>query len=248
MRLRLSALVLAALVSSHAALAQGKFPPDSLTNVRVFPKTMPIPQFIGAMRNFTFALGVRCQHCHLGEEGQPLTTFNFTSDEKRTKVVARQMMQMVAEVNRRLDSIPGKVGVGPAVTCATCHRGITRPVPLGQLIAEVAIASGGDSATRAYRALRQRYFGRDAYDFSEASLNTAGFRTAQGKKPDEALALLKLNEEFYPVATSTAVTRGNVLLMKGDTGAAAASFREALRRDSTNFEARTRLQNIGQKP
>jgi hypothetical protein len=33
--------------------------------------------------------------------------------------------------------------------------------------------------------------------------------------------------------------------MKGDTNAAAESFREALRRDSTNIEARGRLRTIG---
>jgi len=35
--------------------------------------------------------------------------------------------------------------------------------------------------------------------------------------------------------------------MKGDTTAAEASFREAIRRDSTNNEARGRLQAIGKK-
>jgi hypothetical protein len=41
------------------------------------------------------------------------------------------------------------------------------------------------------------------------------------------------------------VFRGNVLLLHADTNAAAAAFHEAIRRDSTNFEARQRLRAIG---
>ena len=244
-RLVLTTLVLTA---ASAQAQAGKFPPDSFVNVKIFPKTMPVMNLIGSMRNFTGALGVRCTHCHLGEEGKPLTTFDFSSDEKRTKLVARQMLQMVGEINKRLDSIPGRVAGGPAVTCTTCHRGVARPMPLGQLLADAAVSSGADSATRAYRALRQRLYGRDAYDFGEPSLTTAAFRTAQRGKHDDALSLLKLNEEFFPTSSNTSVVRGNVFLMKGDTSAAAGSFREAIRRDTSNGEARGRLREIGQKP
>jgi len=38
---------------------------------------------------------------------------------------------------------------------------------------------------------------------------------------------------------------GNMALMKGDTTAAKAAFREAVRRDSTNAEAKGRLRAIG---
>ncbi len=247
MRARLVLLALAITAPSVSA-QPGKFPPDSLRNVRVFAKSTPPQQLIGAMRNFSGALGVRCTHCHLGEEGKPLATVDFASDDKRTKLVARQMMQMVGEINRRLDSIPGRVAGGPAVTCATCHRGVARPIALGQLLSEVALAAGGDSAMRTYRALRQRFYGRDAYDFGEPSLTTAAFRTAQRGKHEDALALLTLNEEFFPASSATSVSRGNVLLMKGDTSGAASSFREAIRRDSTNGEARGRLRDIGVRP
>ena len=230
--------------------AQGpaKFPPDSLVNVRVFPKGTPVMNLIGSMRNFSGALGVRCTHCHVGQEGQPLTQLDFTSDEKRTKVVARQMLQMVAEINRRLDSIPGRVAGAPAVTCATCHRGLARPVPLSAVLAEAALAAGADSATKAYRSLRQQYHGRDAYDFGEGSLSTAAFRTARGGKIDEALVLVQLNEEFFPASSAVAVIRGNIVLMRADTAGAAAAFREAIRRDPANGEARGRLRDIGQAP
>ncbi|PYP41020.1 MAG: hypothetical protein DMD48_01635 [Gemmatimonadetes bacterium] len=55
-----------------AAQAPGHFPPDSLINVKIIPKNTPVMQVVGIMRNFAGALGVRCQFCHVGQEGQPL--------------------------------------------------------------------------------------------------------------------------------------------------------------------------------
>jgi predicted negative regulator of RcsB-dependent stress response len=68
------------------------------------------------------------------------------------------------------------------------------------------------------------------------------------KHYDDALALLKVIEGFFPGSSNISVFRGNILLMKGDTNAAAGAFREALQRDSTNGEARSRLKDIGQTP
>ena len=248
MRIRFALLVLLAAPAILGAQPQAHFPPDSLINVHVFPKTTPVIQVVAAMRNFSGALGVRCNYCHVGEEGRPLETFNFASDDKRTKLVGRQMMRMVQEINHRLDTLPGRTSPGLQVTCATCHRGVPRPMPLNQLLTDAATAAGTDSAVRAYRALRQRYYGRDAYDFSEFSLNSAALSVARAGRYDDALALLRLNEEMFPSSSATYVARGNVVLMRGDTASAAAAFREAIKRDSTNNEARGRLRAIGQQP
>jgi len=199
------------------------------------------------MRNFTTALGVRCGFCHVGKEGAPISSYDFASDEKRTKRTARQMMLMLAEVNRRLDTLPERKNPGLMATCNTCHRGVNRPVPLSMYVSDVALSAGTDSAIKTYHALRDRYYGRDAYDFGEPSLNEAAFRLARAGKFDEALALLKLNEEQFPKTSSTYVFRGNVLLMRADTNAAADAFREAIRRDTTNFEAKQRLRAIGRQ-
>jgi hypothetical protein len=242
-----SLLVVASHVQPAAAQAPGKFPPDSLVNTKVFPHNTPVTEVLGAMRNFTTALGVRCGFCHVGKEGAPISSYDFPSDEKRTKRTARQMMLMLAEVNRRLDTLPERKNPGLMATCNTCHRGVNRPVPLSMYVADVATAAGTDSAIKTYRALRERYYGRDAYDFGEPSLNEAAFRLARAGKFDEALALLKLNEEQFPKSSGVYVFRGNVLLMHADTNAAADAFREAIRRDSTNFEARQRLRAIGRQ-
>jgi len=247
MRVRLT-IAMAVMLAPAVAAQPGKFPPDSLVNVKVIPKTTPVTELIGTMRNFTSFLGVRCQFCHIGEEGRPLTEFDFTSDEKRTKQVARQMMRMVQEINERLDTIPGRTTPGLQVTCGTCHRGVTRPVPLSALMEDVAGSAGADSAIRAYRALRAKYYGADAYNFGEASLNIAAFRLGRANRFPEAFALLGLNEELFPGSSGMYVFRGNISLMQRDTAAAAKAYREAIRRDPQNEEAKGRLRNIGQQP
>jgi Photosynthetic reaction centre cytochrome C subunit len=240
-----SLLVVASVARPAAAQAPGKFPPDSLVNTKVIPHNTPVTEVLGIMRNFTSDLGVRCGFCHVGKEGAPISSYDFPSDEKRTKKTARQMMLMLAEVNRRLDTLPERKNPGLTATCGTCHRGVNRPVPLSMYVSDVAVSAGTDSALKTYKALRDRYYGRDSYDFGEPSLNQAAFRLARAGKFDEALAMLKLNEEYFPKSSGMYVFRGNVLLMRADTNGAAEAFREAVRRDTTNFEAKQRLRAIG---
>lgn len=245
-----SLLVMALLLPLTALRAQaaGKWPPDSLVNTKVFPRTTPVMDVVGAMRNVTAALGVRCSYCHVGTEGEPLERYDFPSDEKRPKLIARQMMRMVEEINHRLDTIPSRPAPAVEVTCRTCHRGVSRPVPLSTIIIDATLAAGADSGLRAYQALRERYYGRDAYDFGESALSIAAFRVSRQGRTDDGLRLLDANEQRFPGSSGLAVFRGNILLMRGDTTGAAAAFREAIRRDAGNGEARGRLRDIGQAP
>lgn len=245
MQVRARHLLFLLLPGALQAQVAGKFPPDSLINTKVIPHETPVLEVVGTMRNFAGDLGVRCQFCHVGEEGKPLATFDFAIDEKRPKLVARQMMRMVQEINRRLDTIPERPAQEVEVTCRTCHRGASRPVPLYALVVDAAQAAGADSAIRAYQTLRARYYGRDAYDFGESSLNIAAFRLGRARRFDDALAILALNEQLFPGSSGMYVFRGNIQLMQGDTSAAEAAYREAIRRDSTNGEARGRLRDIG---
>jgi ferredoxin len=83
------------------------------------------------MRGFTRALGVRCTHCHVGIEAQPLETMDFVADTKATKQTARQMIRMLQAINgEHLARLDERSDPPVGVTCATCHRGIRRPRPL----------------------------------------------------------------------------------------------------------------------
>jgi cytochrome c-type biogenesis protein CcmH/NrfG len=71
---------------------------------------------------------------------------------------------------------------------------------------------------------------------------------ARAGKIDDALAVLRLNERLYPNTAALSIVRGNIALMRADTAAAATAFREAIRRDPKNDEARGRLRDIHQAP
>ncbi len=248
MRASWAALGVVLSVGTVEAQSAGRWPPDSLVNTTVIPRGTPVIQVVGRMRNFAFDLGVRCEFCHDGEPGKDLATFDFASDRKRTKTVAREMMRMVDDINRRLDSLPSRPVPPVRVTCATCHRGVSRPMPLSSLIAEVAQGSGADSAIAAYRGLRARHFGSGAYDFGESSLSVSAFRLGRASRFAEAFRILDLNAEFYPTSSGIEVFRGNLELMRGDTVAARRAFREALRRDPSNEEAQGRLDTVTPRP
>lgn len=78
------------------------------------------------MKGFAQGLGVRCSHCHVGEEGKPLSTFDFASDAKKEKLTARAMMRMVHRINEQDFKV--KQPADLKVTCYTCHRGATKPL------------------------------------------------------------------------------------------------------------------------
>jgi tetratricopeptide (TPR) repeat protein len=239
------AVVLAAglaLTAARPAAGQGHFPPDSFTNLKVFPKTIPVRTLINTMRGFTEALGVRCPYCHVGREGQPLDSFNFASDEKRPKRVARVMLHMVMHINEEhLAEVPDRPQPVVEVRCATCHRGVTRPRLMDDEMRLTLADSGLDAAVRHYRDLRQRYYGSGAYDFREMVLNEVARGEAMAGHPANALGLLQLNAEFYPASGEISYLRGEVQLQQGDTADAVAAFREALAKDSTIVPARRRL-------
>lgn len=67
----------------------------------------------GAMRNAAQGLGVMCTFCHVDDR---------SSDEKPEKLVARNMFQLVKDINAKFPD--GKVHV----TCYTCHRGAEMPL------------------------------------------------------------------------------------------------------------------------
>src|SRR5262245_49913333 len=96
----------AACAAFVAAVATAQAPPPAggplappYKNLKVFPKDISQQQLLGNMKGFAQALGVRCIHCHVGAEGQPLSTFDFASDAKPQKATARKMLAMVHRIN-----------------------------------------------------------------------------------------------------------------------------------------------------
>lgn len=192
-----------------------QFPPKELKNLKVFPKDTTPRELIENMKGFAQALGVRCQHCHVGEEGMPLTEFDFVSDEKETKDVARFMLRMTKEINSQYMTKLGKEKT-IEVNCTTCHHGQSLPQTLEDVLAETISEDGVQAAIKQYHSLRDRYYGSFVYDFRENVLpRLAGQLSIVGKR-DDAIEVLKLNVELHPKSVMSYFSLGELYAIKGE--------------------------------
>jgi tetratricopeptide (TPR) repeat protein len=223
-------LVLApAAVLSPALRAQQGWPPDSAVNLQVLPKDIPIRDLIETMRGFAGALGVRCTHCHVGDDPQDLRSIDFPSDEKIEKKKAREMIRMRDRINGELlAALPERSDPPVVVECATCHHGLEKPADLRDVLAAKVEEGGAEAAIAEYERLREEYYGSWSYDFREFALINVAERTAD-RHPDEALALLDYNLTLFPESVMTYVGEAEILADRGDIDGALARLREAER-------------------
>lgn len=221
----LPAAALATALAVPAATAQ-QWPPE-IKNLQHFAADTEVGELIGTMRDFAFALGVRCQYCHVGEEGQPIATFDFASDQKETKRKARIMLSMVERINGEL--LAG-LDVEPAgrlrVECVTCHRGAARPEQLADILVRVASEEGGEAAVARYRELREEHLEGQAYDFGESTLMRAAERLARSDRLDAAAELLGLDLELNPGSSWALMTLAAVEERRGELAAAIAALEQ----------------------
>ncbi len=214
--------------------------PDDFTNLELFPKDIGKRELVSAMRSFASALGVRCNHCHVGPEN--LDGMDFATDELEHKRVARAMMQMTDAINSNLLPVTGRE-VTLRVRCVTCHRGITKPEQLDDILTAALEKDGVDGAVARYRELREEHYGSGAYDFSAGTLNGLAETLAREKQDaDGAIKTLELNVEFNPEATYSFMMLGQLQMMKGDKDGAVASLQRALELEPENERAKTMLE------
>src|SRR5690242_20033147 len=232
---------------------------DTVKNLKVLPKTMTRPQVVAVMNSIRTALGEDCEFCHHTGPGVPRDSVDFASDEKPMKVKARAMLQMAMDINNNyLAKLETRNDPAIAVNCMTCHRGVALPQPIDDIVRNTLTSKGLDSATATYKALRTRYYGSASYDFSERPLNAlaAGMLPQFGRggqpnpnapapQPDNALAILKLNQEFFPQSANIEVQMGLAFRAKGDTVQAKAHWQKALQLDPNNRGAQQLLSGRG---
>lgn len=96
---------------SQPAPAPEKTAGETMRNVHVL-KDIPAGEWNDVMFFINGALGVGCEHCHAPQ---------FEADSKKPKLIARNMMKMVREINA--NNFDGK----QVVTCNTCHQGHLKP-------------------------------------------------------------------------------------------------------------------------
>ncbi len=219
--------------SATAAQAQGGFRwPDHPKNIKALPDDIGGERLSAVMRGFTAALGVRCEYCHVDNGARSLADFDFASDDKPTKAKARLMIRMVHDINGTQLAGLADLGVPDAervrVTCVTCHRGLSRPVMLEDVLARTIDSAGVDSAIAQYQALRKRYYGGFSYDFSPGVLTRLGEELSRAGKYPAAIAMIQLEITTNGEDVRTLAALGGAQAASGDKEAALATFQKAL--------------------
>jgi hypothetical protein len=113
--------------------------PRKLKNIKVFPASFTYEQVDHAMDQFKVDLGVKCNYCHAPDKDNPRRN-DLPSDDNPNKDIARQMMRMTEEMNRKyiatIKHTEQDTAMIQLVTCNTCHRGA--PKPFGKPVAAPA--------------------------------------------------------------------------------------------------------------
>jgi hypothetical protein len=239
---------------SGAAASQQEAP---MTNLQVWPKDTPRAQVIQTMQAFNSSLGITCNYCHVqGPDGK----MDFASDAKREKIVARQMILLRDSINVLVPAIVGKrAGIGPTsgmqgytgegapvrVLCSSCHRGLPVPKAIAEFITEAEGANGGATAGLAkFRELREKFFGGQTFDFTDQALLTIAQRAVTAKRPDDAIAYLQANIEYWPRSARTYQALAQVRNSKGDKAGAIRDLEKAVELDPANAQAKTQLAQL----
>jgi outer membrane lipoprotein-sorting protein len=181
-----------------AAPQASKTASQQFKNIQIL-KDIPADQLIPGMQFITASLGVECDYCHVEHA--------FEKDDKKPKVAARKMMEMMITINK--ENFDGQ----REVTCYTCHQGGAKPVSI-PIIAEhekaPAMMAGGataEPASPAAEALLDKYLaavgGADALK-KISSRVTKGTVTVFGdqhmpveiyaKAPDQRVSVMKMKE------------------------------------------------------
>jgi tetratricopeptide (TPR) repeat protein len=195
------------------------------------------------MFEFTRALGVRCSFCHKGVEGQPLSTYDFASDDNPNKNRAREMVRMVADIKPPLEKVQVSGEQPVNVWCYTCHRGRPRPTTLVQDLNEEYKTHGIKAALDDYADLKKRFYGRGSYDFGEDSLNTFGYQVLE-KDASAAVQVFRLNTEVFSDSGNVWDSLGEAYMKAGDMKMAEESYQKSLKLDPKNENAANMLKKI----
>jgi len=188
------------------------------------------------MEEVSQALGVRCNYCHSAPRG--------SNQPEPKKEIARAMMAMTRDLNAKVQEATGKPATETTrVECATCHHGVAIPQPLSAIVLRTVAEKGGVAAVDQYRDLRKQFYSRATYDFSEDALLEIVQRVVQGR-PDDAIALLRMNLEFNPQSAKTYALLGFAYTRKLDDASAIANLEKSLELDPTNAVVRGQLEQL----
>ena len=213
---------------AQAPAAQASLP-QKFTNLQVWPADTPPATIYQFMNAFGDSLGITCDYCHVkGADGK----FDFASDAKREKVVARRMILLRDSINVELPAIVGKrAGAGTTsvngypdapvrVLCSSCHRGLPIPHSIADEVSAAETNGGGAAGLAKFKELRDKYYGGQQYDLRETALIGIANRALTMKRVDDAIAYLQLNAGYFPKSGATYQALARAHQAKGDAAAA----------------------------
>jgi hypothetical protein len=240
-------LLLAALAIPSVPAAQI---PEKFENLQVLPRDIPRPQLVQRMREFSLALDVRCEYCHVGGDPVTLEGMMFSSDERPAKAKARAMMRMVDQLNNTfLPALPARAEPRIQIECATCHRGLALPKTLQTTLFEVIAKDGAAAGVARYRELRSQPMTLGRYNFGEREISGLARRLIEAGKVDAAIAMLEVNGEFNPKSAEIDFQIGELHRTRGDRDQAIARYKAALAKASDHAGAKRRLAELeGKSP
>ena len=97
-------------------------------NLKVLPKDISSKDLQKIMVDeFQDGLGVGCNYCHAPEQGS--LHLDYASDAKPEKEIARSMMLMAMDINKKYFGVEHPL-IGDSlmtISCSTCHQGTPHP-------------------------------------------------------------------------------------------------------------------------
>lgn len=96
-------------------------------NLQVLPRDISDHALDSIMDTYKYALGVKCNFCHARNASND--KLDFASDAKPEKEIARNMMRMTMDINKKYFNFNNLQDndMIEAVSCKTCHRGEPHP-------------------------------------------------------------------------------------------------------------------------
>jgi hypothetical protein len=123
----LTGVSLAVVIISVGAIER-PYQKNEFKNLKVLPKDISPKALQKIMVDeFQDGLGVSCNYCHAPEKGS--LHLDYASDEKPEKEIARSMMLMTMDINKKYFGVEQPL-IGDSIltiSCNSCHHGTPHP-------------------------------------------------------------------------------------------------------------------------
>ncbi|MCH7496059.1 MAG: c-type cytochrome [Candidatus Marinimicrobia bacterium] len=217
--------------------------PEKPQNIQVLSEKFTGRRLGFIMTGFSQSLGVRCTHCHVGEEGKGFSTYDFPSDKNPNKDRAREMFRMLNDINKSLSKLEPSGDKRVDMSCDTCHRGLALPITLSAQIGKTFRAEGIEASLTQYSELKEKYYGTGAYQFKESILNNLGYAVLS-ENPEGAVKVFKLNSKEYPKSGNVWDSLADGYMLNGDNKKAKKYYKKSLKLNPDNQNAKDMLKKL----